>query len=307
MKRVSAIITAVLLCVGLLFSASAAEYGHLKWKCSAKSAKIGETVTVTVGIDSTEKFTSMGVEFEYDKTALKLLSGKWSVDSAVITDINVSGNISAMAFKASTDYSGVLMTLEFMVIDTAVTGEYSINLIPTVKNSVDIVNVAGTAVILNVEGLAPQSKPQPTESIVGQSSSEVSTVSSDVGNTSSSLTSSSLASSVFNSTVVTSSDLTSGNTASDSGTESNAVSSVTSIGTTSYEQDSDGWASNPIVSDNSQSTASTESGYVTTGEASIEEPPAKDGNGGAVLAVICVIAAVAVAIVVIVMVVNKKK
>lgn len=97
----------------------------------AKSRE-GKTVDVTVSIDGNEGFTSLGIELDYDDTAMTLVEISENTETgAIFTPAEVLSkkpfNMSWNSISNNT-FNGTLVTLTFEISETAASGEYPISL-----------------------------------------------------------------------------------------------------------------------------------------------------------------------------------
>lgn len=95
------------------------------------SAKAGEGFSVQVNLSGNSGFANLGIEIEYDTSAITLLSVTGNSDVGAI--FTTAQNTDVMPYNIGWDstsnitYNGTLATLNFVVKDNAASGNYPIN------------------------------------------------------------------------------------------------------------------------------------------------------------------------------------
>ena len=125
MKKVIAIMLAVLLCLTIPIAAAAAELTGCTITVVSGAAAPGETVTVEIWIENNPGFTNLAIALDYDRTKLTLLSLDPVVGAMVSTSLNwqdaagMEMGYVVCASSESIKENGVLFTATFVMSDDA--------------------------------------------------------------------------------------------------------------------------------------------------------------------------------------------
>jgi len=140
MKKILTLFVCLLIVSAISVTAFAANETIFSVETSATSVYRGDTVTLTVSINSTEPATSYGLMLDYDTEVLELVGGACTVDDTLVSSFN---NGFAFMFQNPTDYSGEVGTVTFKVKDSAVFGDVVIIGNASVKNGSAVVSSVG--------------------------------------------------------------------------------------------------------------------------------------------------------------------
>lgn len=158
MKKISALITVLLVCIVAVFGASAAGNGVV-CKTSSESVASGETAVFTVALSCTEPFKSMGLSLEYDRDVFELISGSWLLTDAVIADCDKANSKAAIAFSSEVTENGDIFEFVLKAKNTVAEGEYKVEVTPIIKNGSDTVEAFGGSVGISVKSTGTESLP----------------------------------------------------------------------------------------------------------------------------------------------------
>ncbi len=106
---------------------------------NSQSAEVGETVTFTATLSSAKEVFGGSVELVYDKTVLELESGKWLISGTNLSPFYTNTGMGAFVFAPDTTgtASGDIFSATFKVLDTAVAGTSTVEMIISLKYAVD--------------------------------------------------------------------------------------------------------------------------------------------------------------------------
>lgn len=105
MKKIVAIIFALLISASIIMTASAATGVSAGLSLSTKSVNAGGTVTVTVSANATA-CGSGGIEISYDSSVFDFVSGSWTLSNAFMKDFNSGSKDGVFAFESASNISG---------------------------------------------------------------------------------------------------------------------------------------------------------------------------------------------------------
>lgn len=96
---------------------------------NSQTAHRGDTVTFEATLANGIVVGSGGVSLSYDNTVLRLVSGEWKVSGTLLSSFDMTKEVGAFAFMASTEISGTIFSATFEILDTADFGTTDVGLI----------------------------------------------------------------------------------------------------------------------------------------------------------------------------------
>lgn len=138
MKRISAVLIALLVICMLALPVFAAQSATMTVSVSKSNARQGETFTVTVNTTKVENCTSGGFMFQFDKDAFEYVDGSALVSGFAMSGISTAnGNVAGyfMSITGGATAKGDIFKATFRVKDTASAGSYTISGTPSLTVS----------------------------------------------------------------------------------------------------------------------------------------------------------------------------
>lgn len=116
----------LLIIISITAQVSAASSVSASMSASDTSVNSGDTITVTVSA-TVDSCGSGGIKLSYDSKVFSLVSGKWLLSSAFMSDFSTSSNDGVFAFVNSSRISGNIFQFDLKVKDSAPLGKSTVS------------------------------------------------------------------------------------------------------------------------------------------------------------------------------------
>ena len=134
MKKLSAVIVFIVTVLFLIFSASALS-STISIKTSSTEVKMGESIKVTVRLDSCPEVQSIGITPVYDKEVFTLTDCKWLLSGGIISDFNKNQGDGVFLFNKDRDCTGDIFTFTLKAISTPFFNDTTVTAIVVARTS----------------------------------------------------------------------------------------------------------------------------------------------------------------------------
>lgn len=125
MKKIIIWAASLLLLAAMVLPVAAAS--DVSLKPSKSSVNRGDTVTVAVSISAMDECKKGGVELSFNNQVFELVSGKWLLSNAFMTDFNVNTKDGVFAFTSPVTVSGIVFQFDLKVKENAPLGSSNVS------------------------------------------------------------------------------------------------------------------------------------------------------------------------------------
>lgn len=148
MKKIAISLICLVLIFSLSVSALADQTVNVSSKTSATTIKIGDTVTVTVSLDSAAEFKSMALTPMYDENVFEVVSGEWILSGAMIASFDNKN--AAIAYTTAVNKSGEVFKYTLKVKDNATLKDTTIKTEAVIKNGSTVISSTASVTSIKV-------------------------------------------------------------------------------------------------------------------------------------------------------------
>lgn len=148
MKKVISLLICLVLTFSISVCAFAAGNATVNSAASVDTAKLGDTITVTVSLKDSAAFKSIALTPSYDTAVFEMVSGEWLLTDAQIKDVSKTN--AAIAYSTAVEKSGDIFKYELKVKDSAALANTTIKTDAVIKNSTTSINATIGSVTVKI-------------------------------------------------------------------------------------------------------------------------------------------------------------
>ena len=134
MKKITILLTSLLLLLSLTLSVSAAGSAKMSLKSNKSELSRGDKFTITVSLKNDQPVSNGGIVLSYDSAAFQLLGGDCKVKGATLGEVTSGHNGGVFLMAEDTVVSGTVFTISMQVKADAPFGEFSVSGNPSLQS-----------------------------------------------------------------------------------------------------------------------------------------------------------------------------
>ena len=146
MKKITTLLVCLVLALSLSICVFASGTTKVESAVSVDTAKLGDTVTVTVSLSNCEPFKSMALTPVYDANVFEMVSGEWLLTDAQLANFNKTN--AAIAYSTAVVKNGAIFKYVLKIKDAATLKNTTIKTDAVIKNgATTVTSTVGTATV----------------------------------------------------------------------------------------------------------------------------------------------------------------